>query len=323
MAFQQRRKAKEHTKRSRLGRLFKVNEGVQYDENTKEYDLNKSSAAATGIKQFQNLKEGSTFSSQAEPYRQMSDEELIGTLEEMKKSDKPSNSWDEGFQTAVTERLAEPRFQPPLPMMPKEQVMAGLSIAPNASYEYNMVSKRFTDEDLGLKQYKPEFLDGETEESASWQYRQKLGNEAQRRQAIYNTLHSATPESRIPQLEKSAYAFYPDEAHDLDSGGGPDVAAAAPPAAPPGGPNGPNGPNNPFNFPNRDDLKQKSADFYKEKIQMEDNTSHFESAKQEPEINDNLKPSENWVYPDKFGTNGKTAEDYFAENIKKDSSENN
>lgn len=90
-------------------------------------------------------------------------------------------------------------------------------------------------------------------------YRERSANrEKKTLDTILGSQEAASSDGK-PKLEKSAYYFEPIPEPE------PQVAAAtAPPQDPPGGPNNPNNPNNYIDFPNKDDLQQKTADFYKE-----------------------------------------------------------
>jgi hypothetical protein len=198
----------------------------------------------------------------------MTDEELFATHETNRQNfldgDIATNAYRESLANAVEARLMEDRFKSPIPMPSVHAVVGPGLPGPGSDYYaqevYRRISNHYKDEDLGLTEYNPPFLPGENQESVAWQVRKNLGSEAQRRHALIDKLRQNKLNNDIQELSKGPYRFTPNPEPE------PQVAAAAAPPLPP--PDGPDGPNNPIDYPNKDDLKKTTEDYYKEIIKI-------------------------------------------------------
>lgn len=266
MELGKRRKSREHLATSSKGNVFTRNKGVHYEEEeNRKVDAEKGRHTSVGLGQLVTP-DPEKYGQELEQlhkaaYRQhrkelvaLSDEELFEAYETNRhnfaEDDMPTNAYLDAMRETMSERLDEPRFQSPIPMPYVEQVtaplMRGLAKRYNADAVYHYTSQRFTDEDLGLTDYNPPFLPGETQDSPAWQVRKSLGSEAQRRNALTKVI--SEDRARIQQeLKTGSYKYYPDPE--------PKPKLQAAPAGPPPPPGG-SGPND----------SDKKFDYYKQPI---------------------------------------------------------
>jgi|LakMenEpi03Aug12_release.lakeMendotaPanAssembly.Ray.scaffolds.fasta_scaffold154677_4 hypothetical protein len=173
-----RRKARQHNKTSKLGNAFIVNEGVRYDDAaTAANQRNKAAGAAAGLQQFETQTFSENYETKLAGYRAAPDDQLYEKFESYRNTaiqEAEDQADYAAVQKAWKARLQEERFPSPVPM----------TSGPPNNAAGRRIAGQYSNEDLGVANYSPPLLEGETENSVGWQVRQIRGTEALRRIAL-------------------------------------------------------------------------------------------------------------------------------------------